>query len=249
VLKFAANEISMKMKKIGHQKEWITIPSLPCIAIEETLSFWEMLGFTTTYKMTRPYQYGIIERGGYELHFGRVKGMDAKSNLYSGCLVMVSDADKVYKEFTQKFKKNLGRVPHSGIPRISRMKPGTTRFTLTDVSGNSIIFIQYGKEHDDTYQKAYNENQSPLQKSIAMSIVFRDYKEDEKAAAKTLDAALQKVENEAELDISEALLMRIDLANIMNDSIREEECRKLLNQVNLADKEKEQLAQKHNVKL
>lgn len=235
--------------EIKHQKDWLTIPQLPCIAIEETIAFWEMMGYTTTYKMTRPYQYGIVERGGYELHFGKVKGMNAASNLYSGCLVMVSDVENVYKEFTQRFKQNLGRVPHSGIPRISRMKPGTARFTLTDVSGNSISFIKYGKEHDETYEKAFDENQSPLQKSIAMSIVFRDYKEDEKAAAKTLDAALQKAENEAPTDIAEALLMRIDLANIMNDPIREEECRALLNQVNMTDKEKEQLAQKHNVQL
>ncbi|MEB2777871.1 hypothetical protein SYJ56_21335 [Algoriphagus sp. D3-2-R+10] len=234
------------MEHLKHQKDWLTIPSLPCIAIEETITFWEMMGYTTTYKMTRPYQYGIVERGGYELHFGRVKGMDAKNNQYSGCLVMVSDVENVYKEFTQRFKKNSGRVPHSGIPRISRMKPGTARFTLTDVSGNSIIFIKYGKEHDETYEKAFDENQSPLQKSIAKSIVFRDYKEDEKASAKTLDVALQKVENEGQIDIAEALLMRIDLASNMNDPIREEECRALLNQIALTAEERERLTQKHN---
>jgi len=235
-----------------HQKQnrdWITIPQLPCIAIEETLSFYEMLGFVITYKMTRPYQYGIIERAGYELHFGRVKGMEAATNLYNGCLIMVSDAGNVYKEFTQKIKKNFGRIPHSGIPRISRMKPEATRFTLTDVSGNSITFIQYGKEHDATYQKAYDENQSHLQKSIAMSVVLRDYKNDEKASAKTLDVALQKAENEAPKDIAEALIMRIELAIILDEPIRERECRTLLNEVNITEKEKNQLAKKHSVKL
>ncbi|PRD46150.1 VOC family protein [Sphingobacterium haloxyli] len=237
------------MEHLEHQKDWLTVPQLPCVAIEETVTFWEMMGYTTTYKMTRPYQYGIVEKGGYELHFGKVKGMTAANNLYSGCLVMVSDLEKVYKNFTQRFKQNLGRVPHSGIPRISRMKPGTARFTLTDVSGNSIIFIKYGKEHDETYEKAFDENQSPLQKSIAKSIVFRDYKEDEKASVKTLDAALQNIENEAHVDIAEALLIRIDLASNINDTIREEECRALLNQVSLTDEEKERLAQKYNVKL
>src|SRR5690606_35403390 len=112
------------MDHLKPQREWLTIPTLPCIEIEETLSFWELLGFKITYKQTRPYQYGIVERGGFELHFGRVKGMHAGSNLYNGCLIMVSDAGKVYTEFTQIFKANLGKIPHSGIPRISRMRPG-----------------------------------------------------------------------------------------------------------------------------
>lgn len=237
------------MGHFEHQKNWLTIPQLPCVAIEETIDFWEMMGYKTTYKMTRPYQYGIIERGGYELHFGRVKGMDAKSNIYSGCLVMVSDAENVYKEFVQRFKQHMGRVPHSGIPRISRMKPGTARFTLTDVSGNSIIFIKYGKEHDETYQNAEDNNQSPLQKSIAIAVRFRDYKEDEKAAAKTLDAALKKVEKEAQIDIAEALFMRLDLAGTLNDPIREEECRALLSQIDVTAEERERLAHKHNSNL
>lgn len=235
------------MKQLKHNREWMTIPSLPCAEIEETLSFWEMLGFTVTYKMTRPYQYGVIERGGYELHFGRVKGMDTTSNLYNGCLVMISDAGEVYKEFTQKFKENLGRVPHSGIPRISRMKPEATRFTLTDVSGNCIIFISDKEEDDEIWEKADDNNQHPLQQSIARAIRFRDYKEDEKAAAKTLDAALRKFKNEAQIDIAEALIIRIDLADTMNDPMRSDECRILLRQINVTEKEKMELARKHDV--
>lgn len=237
------------MEQLNPQKEWMTIPSLPCIAIEETLSFWELLGFRITYKQTRPYQYGVIERGGFELHFGRVKGMDAAHNLYNGCLIMVSDAEKVYKDFTQKLKESLGRVPHSGIPRISRMKPKATRFTLTDVSGNCIIFINYGEEDQETWEKAEDTNQSLLQKAIATAIRFRDYKEDEKAAAKILDVALRKMKDEAQTDIAEALLIRIDLAVITDNPIDEEKYRTLLDQLNLMDQEKKQLAQKHDVKL
>ena len=40
-----------------YRKKWVTVPILPCVAIEETLAFWEMLGFEITYKQTRPYQY------------------------------------------------------------------------------------------------------------------------------------------------------------------------------------------------
>lgn len=226
-----------------NEKEWLTIPILPCIAIEETLAFWAALGFNVIYKQTRPYQYGIITRGGYQLHFGGVKGMEAKDNLYS-CLVTVSDAGKVYQKFIQKFKEAFGKVSNSGIPRISRMKPGTTRFTLTDVAGNSIIFVSLGVQDSETWENADHQNQSPLQKAIATAIRFRDYKNDEKAAAKTLDAALRKTENEAATDIAEALIIRIDLADFMNEPLRSDGYRALLNKMSFTPEEKKKLKDK-----
>ncbi|GGG99751.1 hypothetical protein GCM10007415_39500 [Parapedobacter pyrenivorans] len=230
-----------------HSKTWTTVPSLPCVAIEETLSFWEMLGFEITYKQTRPYQYGVVARGGSELHFGRVKGMEASGNEYNGCLVVVPSIEAVYQEFTATFKEKLGRIPHTGIPRISRMKPGTTRFTLTDVSGNSMIFIDSdsGEEDQNTWEKADDKNQSPLQKAIAMAIRFRDYKEDEQAAAKTLDVALRKAENEENTTLAEALAVRMDLAVFMGNRVRADECNKLLSQLGLSQVDVDRLMQKH----
>lgn len=228
-----------------HQKEWMTIPILPCESIEETLVFWECLGFRITYKQTRPYQYGVIERGGYQLHFGRVKGMDITQNLYSGCIIMISDVEKVYRELIEKLKANLGKVSHSGIPRISRMKPGTTRFTLTDISGNSIIFINYGDADQETYEKVDDKSQSPLQRAIAVAIRFRDYKQDERAAAAILDAAFRKIENENKRDVAEALIIRIDLAIFMNDPVKAGEFRSQLNKMELLEEEMNHLKQKH----
>lgn len=232
-----------------YRNAWVTVPMLPCVAIEETLSFWEMLGFEITYKQTRPYQYGVVVRGGSELHFGRVKGMEAADNVYNGCLVVVPDVGEVYREFTATFKETLGRIPHTGIPRISRMKPGTTRFTLTDISGNSIIFIDADSEEKDqeTWEKADDKNQSVLQKAIAMAVRFRDYKEDEQAAAKTLDVALRKVKDEEKITLAEALVIRIDLAVLMADGARVDECAKLLNQLGLLQSDVDRLMQKHGI--
>ncbi|RQP10134.1 MAG: hypothetical protein EAS52_23140 [Parapedobacter sp.] len=235
-------------EKTDH-KAWVTVPILPCAAIEETLSFWEMLGFEITYKQTRPYQYGVVARGGSELHFGRVKGMETTGNGYNGCLVIVPDAEEVYREFTATFKEKLGRVPHSGIPRISRMKPATTRFTLTDVSGNSLIFVDSdsGEKDQETWEKADDKSQSPLQKAIAMAIRFRDYKEDEQAAAKTLDVALRKAENEEKIILAEALVIRMDLAVFMDNRARAEACSELLSQLGLPQSDVDGLMQKHGI--
>jgi hypothetical protein len=207
-----------------HNKEWATVPVLPCVELEETLAFWELLGFTTSYRQLRPYQYGAVGRGGYELHFIRVKGIDPSNN-YSCCLIMVADAEKVHQEFSHAFKKGYGKVPGAGTPRISRMKPGQTRFTLTDVAGNSIVFISYGEKDQEIYSKADEATLTPLQKSIATAIRFSDFKNDDRAAAKTLDAALKREGRESKLDIAEALLMRLDLARILKEQKREKECR------------------------
>nr|WP_199156745.1 hypothetical protein [Pedobacter sp. ASV2] len=128
------------------------------------------------------------------------------------------------------------------------MKPGATRFTLKDVSGNCIIFINNGKRDQQIWEKAEDKKQTPLQQSIATAIRFRDFKEDEKAAAKTSDIALKKVNKEPVQEIAEALLIRMDLAITRNDLNRREECRILISQLRLPEEQIARLAQKHDIK-
>jgi hypothetical protein len=237
------------MEELTHQHDWMTIPVLPCESIVETLAFWEGLGFTVTYRQTRPYQYGVVKRGDYALHFARMKGLDRAKNVYNGCLVMVSDVAQVHQEFARKLKQQFGKVPQAGIPRISRMKPGATRFTLTDVSGNWIIFIQHGEKDQQTWEKADDPNQTPLQKSIATAIRFRDYKEDATAAAATLEAALRKAINERPIDIAEAWIIRLGLAREMNDFERIDTYKTRLHEMNLPEAELKPLLHKHQVEL
>ena len=203
--------------------DWQTIPILPCVSINETLSFWQALGYNITYKQTHPYQYGVVERNNYSLHFGRVKGMDAANNFYTGCLVMVSNAFEVYQMLSTHLKQHLGKVPHTGIPRISKMKPHATRFTLTDVSGNSIIFVSKGEKDQEVWEQADAKSISKLQKAIATANRLRDYKDDYDAAAKTLDSALRSAAD-TDPDLAEALVMRIEIASHRGEHVRETEC-------------------------
>lgn len=214
-------------------REWRTIPILPCVSVVETLDFWEMLGYTITYKQTRPYQYGVVERGGYALHFGYVKGLDKHTNSYTGCLVIVQDAAVVYTEFLTRFKQHTGKVPHTGIPRISRMKPGATRFTLTDASGNSVIFVSYGEQDQEEWEEADNRDQSRMKKALAVAKRFRDYKNDDAMAAQTLDVALKHRDGESRLEVAEVVMMRIELADVMNDKEKIAECNVILQQLDV----------------
>lgn len=218
-------------------KEWRTIPILPSVPIVETLDFWAMLGYTITYKQTRPYQYGVVERGGYALHFGYIKGLDKHANSYTGCLVIVQDAAAVYKEFTSRFKEHNGKVPNTGIPRISRMKPGATRFTLTDVSGNSVIFVSYGERDQEEWEDANKTDRSRMMKALAVAKRFRDYKNDDTMAAQTLDVALKHRDSERPVEVAEVLLMRMELAEAMNDNKSVTECNTILQQLGLKEDE------------
>ncbi|PSL33312.1 VOC family protein [Chitinophaga ginsengisoli] len=225
------------MSAYSISREWLTIPILPCASVVETLDFWVMLGYTITYKQTRPYQYGVVERGGYALHFGHVKGLDKQANSFTGCLVVVQDAAAVYNELAGRFKQHTGKVPHTGVPRMSRMKPGATRFTLTDVSGNAVIFISHGERDQEDWEAADKREQSRMMKALAVAKRFRDYKNDDVMAAKTLDVALKHRERESPKEVAEVLLMRIELANAMNDEKRVAECNAILQQLGVEEDE------------
>nr|WP_199156746.1 hypothetical protein [Pedobacter sp. ASV2] len=76
------------MEELNYQNPWKAIPLIPCIGLEETLSFWEMLRFKITYKQLRPYKYGVVERTGIELHFHQLKGISKEVNFYRSLIIV-----------------------------------------------------------------------------------------------------------------------------------------------------------------
>jgi len=93
--------------------------------------FWEMLGFQRTYYLNGAYQYGIVKQHNCELHFHQVKKPVTAGLSNGGCLMIVSDVEQLHAVFTQKWKAGGRKMPGVGLPRITRMKPGQTRFTVT----------------------------------------------------------------------------------------------------------------------
>lgn len=192
-----------------------TIPILPCQSVQENLTFWQSLDYEVTYQQKTPYAYGVIHSNDIDLHFIGVD-MEPKNNFIS-CLVLVSELVSLHKTYANKIKSFKGKSPYQGIPRISRMREGQTRFTLTDVAGNSIIFIREGgKDHEEA--EAYkNPDQTPLQRSLNMAKRLRDFKNDDAAAAKVLDLAIKKHGDDTSIDFAQVLSARIELGIIMND--------------------------------
>jgi hypothetical protein len=224
---------------------WLTIPVLKYVERDATLTFWETLGFKITYRQDRPYKYAVIERNGCQLHFYHNKGVDI-STPANGCLIIVDSIQNVYQQFSAQLKSKLGRIPSSGLPRISRMKPMGTRFTATDPSGNAVIFIQQNGKDEADYEGANQKHLTELGRLIALVVRLRDFKEDYPAAAKTLDNVLRKSGTEFEIDLkAEALIIRADLARILNDNNKETECYDLLADLDVSAEKILELKSKH----
>jgi hypothetical protein len=195
-----------------NQKEWMTVPVLFAASLDETLSFWEALGYEKTYYQKSPYGYGVMSRGEYSLHFIQQKWLKPEENPY-GCLVMVTDVEAAHLAFSTALKGKLGRVPNKGLPRITRIRPGQTRFTVTDPSGNWVTFIKFGDEDGEiAVESEQKGDQSPLEFAISRAARFREFKLDFSGAAKILDVALERHSGEAKILIARALLLRAEIA-------------------------------------
>lgn len=193
-----------------------TIPALPCESMDDMLVFWQAIGFQVTYRQKAPNAYAVVRyEDDYELHFFGLKVKPEEN--FSTCLIIVPEVEELHALFLQRLRNHLGKTPSKGFPRISRMKPKQTRFTLTDVSGNSIIFIKHGKE-DETASEAYKQaGQTPLQKSLNTAIRLRDFHNDDAAAAKVLDSALARKQEGTQIELARVLAARIELAVIADE--------------------------------
>jgi hypothetical protein len=218
----------------------ITIPCLPCISLEQTFPFYEMLGFEVTYRQKAPNVYGVVRRGACELHFFGLKGLEPK-DAFSACLVLVSDVEGLHQTFADAMRRVLGKVPVAGLPRISRMKPGQTRFTITDPAGNSVIFIKSGAEDQAASEEYKKQGQTRLQRAISLAARLRDYKGDDAAAAKVLDTALAHPDPTDPFDRARALVARAGLAIALGDCQHGIRLRAEIETLSLTESDRERL--------
>jgi hypothetical protein len=204
------------------------IPVLPSVSIADTLAFYSLLGFEVTYEQHKPYVYAATRRGGMEVHFMGIKELDPK-DAYSTCLVMVPEVEQLHVTFADALRSSYGKLPISGIPRITRMKPGQTRFTIVDVAGNSLIFIKKdagGSEDEDALEAVKRRpGESRLAHAVRFAARLRDFKNDDEAAARVLDLALARPEPGDPLERARALAARVELAVALADPARAEALR------------------------
>ena len=167
------------------------IPMLPCADIDEIAEFLTALGFTVTYKQTRPNPFVALEGHGFPIQYYGLDGHLAEQS-HSTCGVLVADTEAMFETFAAALRARYGKLPVSGYPRITRPRPrknagGVSGFSLIDPAGNWIRFFRDGPP--DPIRAS-----SPLREGLLNAIVLADSKDDPVQAAKILRGAMRRAD-------------------------------------------------------
>ncbi|SCG45524.1 VOC family protein [Micromonospora coxensis] len=188
------------------------VPLLHCVSAEETLTFWRALGFAVTYEQRRPYLFLAFGWSGLDLRYkGAPSGVDPAAETTGGCLVMVDAVAPYHATFSEAMRRAYGRVLAKGQPRITRYRPGASRFTLIDPSGNSIVFIQ----RDEPMELEYGGSKQlqGLARVLDNARILREFKEDDRAAYRALNSGLRRHgETAPAVEQAQALAALIELS-------------------------------------
>ena len=196
------------------------VPLLPCLAPEETLAFWRALGFTVIWEQHKPYLYLAFRWSGFELHYGRgPAGVDPAQELTGGCLVLVRAVAPYHQRFTAAMRGAYGKVLAKGLPRISRCRAGSSRFTVMDPSGNSIVFIR--RDEPAALEYGGSKRLTGLAKVLDNARILREFKTDDRAAFRALNSGLRRHGADAPaVERAMALAALIELSTALDEPER-----------------------------
>lgn len=181
------------------------------------MAFYTALGFEATYRQSKPYVYLALQWSGFQLHFGPApKGLDPAREESGGCLIMVDAVAPYHEAFVAAMRRVYGKVLSSGLPRITRYRPGASRFTLIDPSGNSIIFIQRDEPAEVEY--GGSKELTGLARALDNARILRELKNDDRHAFRALKSAMRRHGADAPVvQRAIALCHLVDLAGILGE--------------------------------
>jgi catechol 2,3-dioxygenase-like lactoylglutathione lyase family enzyme len=185
-------------------------PCLPCGDIDESIAFYESLGFNKTYRQVRPNPYAVVALEDIQIHLFGIEGFNPAES-YGSVIVAVPDPDSLYHDFAAGLRKTYGKLPVADIPRIlrPRKKYGTVRgFSVVDPGGNWLRIYKLGEsEQEDSAEKAEG-----LAQIIYVAARLGDAHGDEALALKTLESGLTRFADAGALELAKAYLYRAELA-------------------------------------
>ena len=187
-----------------------TYPILPCRELDESIAFYEILGFKKTYRQVRPNPHAVVALEDIQIHLFGMEGFDP-ANSYGSAIVAVPDPDSLYHNFAAGLRKTYGKLPVAGIPRITRprKKYGTVRgFSVIDPGGNWLRIYKLG----DTEQENSAEKAEGLAQIIYVAARLGDAHGDEAQALKTLENGLIRFPEAPVVERAKAYLYRAELA-------------------------------------
>lgn len=218
----------------------ITIPILPCRSINETVEFYVAMGFEITYQQSRPNTYACVKYRDIDLHFFSMKGYEPKES-YSTCAVLVPDLAALHQVFTANLRRELGKLPTAGIPRISKLNNSNSekqwRFNVVDPGGNWVRFMQKGEP--PAISEPLKEGQSKLARVTGAADWLIEAEGDYAKAAKMLDKALTDRQAAPTVDQVAALVLRAAIAIGLEDKASARTLIDEMRTISLSDAERE----------
>ncbi len=215
-----------------------TYPCLPCANIDETVAFYEALGFRRTYRQLRPNPYAVVALEDIQIHLFGMDGFRAEDS-YGTVIIAVPDPDQLYQAFAAGLRKAFGKLPVAGIPRIlrPRKKYGTVRgFTVVDPGGNWLRVYKLGDEESE-------EKPEGLMGAIEVAARLGDARGDVALALKTLENGIRRFADAGAAERARAYLYRAELALRAQNPELAQESLALANSLELTDDERVALAE------
>lgn len=216
------------------------VPVFPCHDLKVTLAFYNALGFATLHEQHAPYAYGSVRFEQIQLDFygSQVTAEAAESGHI--CLVLSNEIQRLYDTFIGGLKRQLGRRPRSGIPRIGTLNTVSRnlRFNLIDPSGNRLIVIA-----TDAQDKPKPKRHTPLSKAISAARLGAYSRDEPAIAAEHLDRALTQLDAEPTATRFRAFVLRADIAAALGDRATLEHYLQAAQALALAESERAETAE------
>jgi catechol 2,3-dioxygenase-like lactoylglutathione lyase family enzyme len=184
-----------------------TVPILPCADLDDSIAFYEALGFERTYRQRRPNPHAVVELGEIGIHLFELENFDPEGS-YGSVIIVVSDPDGLYAGFAAGLRARFGKLPSSGIPRIMRprKKHGTVRgFSVVDPGGNWLRISLLGDE------EGTQEETTGLARVIENAARIGDAKGDDREAVRLLRNGLDRFTEAPPIERARALLYLAEL--------------------------------------
>lgn len=135
---------------------------------------------------------------------------------------------------------SYGKVLAKGAPRITRFRPSQSRFTVVDPSGNNIIFIQRDEPEDLEY--GGSKSLKGLARAVDNARILREFKNDDRTAARVLDVGLRRFPGADAVDLVKALTARAEIAIALGEIEIARKIREAVDAVTLGPGDAESLA-------
>jgi len=212
-----------------------TYPILPCRELDESISFYEILGFKRTYRQVRPNPYAVVALEDIQIHLCGIEGFNPVDS-YGSVIIAVPDPENLYRTFAAGLRETYGKLPITGIPRIlrPRKKYGTVSgFTVIDPGGNWLRVYKLG----DSEQEASLEKVEGLSQIINVAARLGDAHGDEATALKTLEKGLKRFPKAAAVERAKAYLYQAELAVRTNNNDLAQSSLALAKSLELTDRE------------